>query len=121
MSATDCNHIARVSLRVSLGDEVISVGDSSTSGWDKPEPTIPCVLCEIQRLEVELAAERAHRRLLEAALRWYADEAHYFESGDRDAPGELLSAGTVEEAFLGDRGERARAALARAAVNPREP
>lgn len=55
----------------------------------------------------ESANERYKR-----ALEWYADEDNYFETVDRDAPGRLIHAGTIEEVVLPDRGDRARDALA---------
>ena len=58
-----------------------------------------------------LAYEQDLADRLETALRWYANEENYFETADRDAPGELLSTGTVEESVLPDRGERARTAI----------
>lgn len=64
------------------------------------------------------AAQRETARL-RGALEWYANEANYFESIEVACPGELLSAGTVEETVLPDRGERAQKALASSSEPPK--
>lgn len=62
-------------------------------------------------LREENAKLREENTKLRATLAWYADVANYVETTGIDAPCEVVSKGTIEEAWIPDQGMRARRTL----------